>query len=148
VFLDGWASAGCPDQNQSSIQACSSPGQICTGPDCVHHCLFFSLPLRVRARALSLSLVATTRRSPRLPTPGAEVFVGPYAGDEHPPGMPIPYFPFLLCETEHINPNLIYLAICIPIRGANYKRVLRFLFFFQNWSGLHVYNHVLYWVRS
>ena len=38
------------------------------------------------------------------------VFVGLFADDEHPPGMPSPSLPFLLCETEHANPNLNYLC--------------------------------------
>ena len=32
------------------------------------------------------------------------VFVGPFAGDERPRGMPSPSLPFLLCETEHPKP--------------------------------------------
>ena len=51
-------------------------------------------------------------RSPRLrrlegcrrrTTPG---WGGLFAGDEHPPGIPTPSLPFLLCEPEHPNPKL------------------------------------------
>jgi hypothetical protein len=38
------------------------------------------------------------RRRRRHPTPGAEAFVSLFTGDEHPPGIPIP---FLLCEAKH-----------------------------------------------
>jgi hypothetical protein len=78
---------------------------------------------------------ATTRLPPgrrrRRSTPDANVFAGPFPGDEHPTGMPAPSLPFLLCETEqhskpnlpslpcllceteqHSKPNLSYLAIC------------------------------------
>jgi hypothetical protein len=32
-----------------------------------------------------------------------------FTSDEHPPGMPTPSLPSLLCETEHPNPSLIHL---------------------------------------
>ena len=32
------------------------------------------------------------------------VFAKPFAGDEHPPGMPAPSLSLLLCETEHPKP--------------------------------------------
>ena len=40
--------------------------------------------------------------------PGAEAFVGLFAGDEHPTRYTHPFssFPFMLCEAEHRNPNL------------------------------------------
>ena len=63
------------------------------------------------------SLCATTgwavgyRRHRRRPTPGAEAFVGLFAGDELPPGIATPSLPFLLCETDNPNPSLSYLAI-------------------------------------
>lgn len=66
---------------------------------------------RVPACSLSLSATPGYRRH-RRPTPGIQVFVGPLSGTEHPPGMPAPSPPSLLCESEHLNPNLSYLAIC------------------------------------
>jgi len=36
----------------------------------------------------------------RRPTPSDEAFVGLFAGDEHPPGIPIPSLPFLLWEAK------------------------------------------------
>jgi len=63
-------------------------------------------------RALSLSLSLSPRLGyRRRPTPGAEVFVDLFAGDEHTKGIPAPSLPFLMCETEHPNHNLSYLAI-------------------------------------
>lgn len=41
------------------------------------------------------------RRLRHHPTPGAEAFVGLFDSDDHPPGIPIPSLPFLLCEAEH-----------------------------------------------
>ena len=54
---------------------------------------------------------------PVLPAPGAEALVGLFAGDEHPPGIPIPSLalPFLLCGAEHPpNPNLRLFGYLIP----------------------------------
>ena len=73
------------------------------------------LPLPVTPRALSLRLsfwrvAGTTGRAPPLrPTPGAKVFIVPFAGDEYPPGMPPPPCLPFLCETEHPNPDVSYL---------------------------------------
>jgi hypothetical protein len=36
------------------------------------------------------------------------VFAGPFAGDEHPKGMPAPSLLFLSCDTEYSNPNSSY----------------------------------------
>jgi hypothetical protein len=60
-----------------------------------------SLSLSSATHPLSLGL----RRLHR-PTPGGEAFVGLFTGDEHSPGILTPSTPFLLCETEHPNPNL------------------------------------------
>ena len=59
-------------------------------------------------------LVGRRRHRRRRPKPGAEAFVGLFAGNEHPPGTPTPSLPFMLCEAEHRNPNLMlsrYLTI-------------------------------------
>jgi hypothetical protein len=69
--------------------------------------------------------------------------------------MRIPSLPFLLCETEHANPNLTYMGIFIF--GSNliasvfmyyYAYQLRF-FLAKNIgsTSVHLYTHVLYWVR-
>lgn len=78
---------------------------------CVH--LAFSSPVHPAPRALSPSRGddwATAAAQAR-----SQVFVGPFAGDEDLPGMPAPFAPLLLCETESPNPNLSYLVICIRI---------------------------------
>ena len=54
----------------------------------------------------SLTSAWYSRRRRRRPKPGAEAFVGLFAGDEHPPGTPTPSFPFpSCCAAEHRNPN-------------------------------------------
>jgi len=60
---------------------------------------------------LALSRRRLSYRRRRRPTPGVQLFVGPFPGTEHPPGMP-PSPPLPLCESEHLKPNLSYLAIC------------------------------------
>ena len=71
-----------------------------------------TLSLAWRSAAAGRPPLQTYGRRPGLassvPSPGL-----PWAGDEHPPGMRIPSLPFLLCETEHANPNLTYMGICI-----------------------------------
>ena len=68
-----------------------------------------ALPIRLR---LPFSLTPLPSSSSSFPG-GADwasgsairhVFAQPFAGDEHPPGMPAPSRPFLLCETEHPKP--------------------------------------------
>jgi hypothetical protein len=46
-------------------------------------------------------------------SPHVSAFAGPFAGDEHPPGMPFTSLPFLLCEKEHPKPKY-KLSIQIP----------------------------------
>jgi hypothetical protein len=96
-----------PRHRVSTIPA---PGQEKT-LYCVH--LAFSSPVHPAPRALSPSRGddwATAAAQAR-----SQVFVGPFAGDEDLPGMPAPFAPLLLCETESPNPNLSYLVICIRI---------------------------------
>jgi hypothetical protein len=74
------------------------------------------------------SLVATTGR-PSLPacrpTPGAQVFFGPFAGDEHHQVRPPPWSSLPAVRTEHPNPNSLFVfgsdlisvyacVICLP----------------------------------
>ena len=86
-----------------------------TGPAVRRIFLFPSARTRVPRSFLCLSPLSRSddwagyscrRRLRRRPTPGSEAFVGIFTGDEHPPGIPTPSLPFLLCETEHPNPNL------------------------------------------
>ena len=75
--------------------------------------LFFQYPLP----SLSLTFLATTtprcsssgpgRRRCR-PTPGAQVFFRPFTGDEHQQVRPPFGLPFLLCKTEHPDPNFLF----------------------------------------
>jgi hypothetical protein len=44
-----------------------------------------------------------------------QVFAAPFASDEHPTGTPVLCPTLLMCETEHPNPNLSCLDICIRI---------------------------------
>lgn len=37
-----------------------------------------------------------------------QVLTGQFSGAEHPPGVPTPSLPFLLCGTEHPNSNLLF----------------------------------------
>jgi hypothetical protein len=71
----------------------------------------YCAPVHPFTRCLScvrrpLSLVATTGRPPRprRSTPGAQIFVGPFA-EEQPTGMRTPSLPFPLCEAEDPNPS-------------------------------------------
>ena len=68
----------------------------------------FSSPFHPRVRAHSPSFVATLERPPQ--PARRQVFAVPFAGDEHPPGMPVPSLPFMSRETERANPSLRYLA--------------------------------------
>ena len=79
----------------------------------------FSLPhepaCRVRFSASPLSRAPTTGvAAAAAPTPGAEAFAGLVAGDKHPPGIPTPSLPFLLCEAEDPNPNLRLFGYLMP----------------------------------
>ena len=71
------------------------------------------------------------------------VFVGPFAGDEHPPGMPSPSLPSLLCETEHASPNLSYLCSDLT-QSQNFTCIMPTDFGFAKIIG---HTHVLYWFR-
>ena len=68
-------------------------------------CALHSLPT-----LFSLVATATTGR-PSLPpyAPGAKVFFGPFVGDEHHQVRPPLGLPFLLCETDHANPNRLFI---------------------------------------
>ena len=89
--------------------------------------------------SLSRSPLAPRRllgRRRRRPRPGAEAFLGLFAGDEHPPGTSIPSLPFpslMLCEAEHRNPNL---------KLFSYLTILLTSKFLQKLLGVHVYTHV------
>jgi hypothetical protein len=72
---------------------------------------------RVRCLPLSSRRLCDRRRRP---TPGSPIFVGRFAGDEHPSGTRNSSLLLPLCETEDPNPNLSYLATCLRIR-SNYN---------------------------
>jgi len=86
-----------------------------TGPAGLHLVPPPNNPFRcIPPRAFCVSL-SPPSRSPatggprprrRRPKPGAEAFVGFFAGDEQPPGTPTPFLPFILCEAEDRNPKL------------------------------------------
>jgi hypothetical protein len=93
---------------------------------------------RLKPRAF-LSLTLSPSHSPRLrrlegrrrrPTPS---WGGLFASDEHPPGIPTPFLPFLLCEAEYPNPNVKAFGHLIP---PSYGNLL------QKLLGVHVYIHV------
>lgn len=72
----------------------------------------------------------------RRPTLGAEVFVTPIAGNEHPPGIPPIFFPSC-CQkpsTQTLRQLFGFLIDALPSF---------FFFFLQKLYGVHVQNHVL-----
>lgn len=66
------------------------------------------------------------------PTPGGQVFSGPFAGDVHHQVRPPFGLPFLLCEIEHPNPNLLSVFgsdlitnfICMPTSFDCFAKII------------------------
>jgi hypothetical protein len=128
----------------------------------VHTSVFqFLLPFTSPAQPKSYRLDSAVSARPGLyrtstsPVPGhqlpaaaallpiAQVFVGPFAGDEHPPEQVClpPSLPFLLCKIEYPDPNLSYLAICIRMGSVLITSVipalcLRTMFFLAKIMGV------------
>jgi len=100
----------------------------------------FSLSL---ARSLSWAVATPGRQSPP-PTPGAQVFSGPFVGEEHHLVRPPLGLPFLLRETvHHPNPNLVFVFGSDLVTSA-YACITATNF---DCFAKEICIHVLYWVR-
>jgi hypothetical protein len=103
---------------------------------------FFQPP----ACALS-SLLATTRRPALPPHARCPGLLGALRRRRAPPGTSAPCLPFPLCETEHPNPNLLFVFGSDLIASA-YACIMPTNFnSFAKLSVVHAYTHVVYWIR-
>ena len=107
-------------------------------------CFFPPSGLSLPSVAVSLLVFLSGRRSRRLGgrRRHSSRFARPLAGDEHPPGMPAPSFPFRCVKRSPPNPNK---AICIRI-WLSYRILPTNLNFFC--KNCRVYTHVLCWIQQ
>jgi hypothetical protein len=124
-------------------KACNPPfsPSVTQRPRCTLPPHFFSL--------VATATATTTTGRPSLPrySPGAQVFFGPFAVDEHHKvRLPLGLL-FVLCKTEHPNPSLPFVfgsdlttSVYACIMPTNFDCFAKII-------GVQVYSHVLYWVR-